>query len=57
MKQEEVDRMAAKTKEVQMLQILQEEFQQAPRVARAILADMENCLQGNSDRSEWDKCG
>lgn len=50
MKQEEVDRMAAKTKEVQMLQILQEEFQQPPRVARAILEDMEKCVQGNGQR-------
>jgi len=50
MKQEEVDRMAAKTKEVQMLQILQEEFQQPPRVARAILEDMERCRQGNGQR-------
>lgn len=52
MKQAEVERWAAKTKEVQMLQILQEEFQQPPRVARAILADMEACLQGRSDRVE-----
>ena len=50
MKQEEVDRLAAKTKEVQMLQILREEYQQAPRVARAIMEDMEKCMQGNSKR-------
>lgn len=50
MKQEAMDRLTAKTKEQQMLHILQEEFQQPPRVARAILQDMQECLKGTRDQ-------
>jgi hypothetical protein len=48
MKQDIVSRLAAKTKEQQLLHILQEEFQQPPRVARAILQDFQNCLEGTT---------
>ncbi len=50
MKQDVVDRFAAKTKEQQLLHILQEEFQQPPRVARAILQDVQECLKGTTDQ-------
>jgi hypothetical protein len=50
MKQELVDRLTAKTKEQQVMQILQEEFHQPPRVARAILEDVQECLAGTSEQ-------
>jgi hypothetical protein len=50
MKQDVVDRFMAKTKEQQLLYILQEEFQQPPRVARAILQDVQECLKGTTDQ-------
>ncbi len=48
MKQDVVGRLTAKSKEQQLLHILQTEFRQPPRVARAILQDVSECLQGNS---------
>ena len=50
MNQEVVDRLTAKTKEQQVMQILQDEFQQPPRVARAILEDVQECLMGTSEQ-------
>lgn len=50
MKQEMVDRLTAKTKEQQLMQILQEEFHQPPRVAQAILEDVQECLLGTSEQ-------
>ena len=49
MKQDEVDRLAAKTKEQQLMQILQAEFHQPPRVAQAIMEDVQACLAGTSE--------
>lgn len=46
MKQDEVDRLAAKTKEQEMMQILEAEYGQPPRVAQAIMEDVEACLAG-----------
>ncbi len=48
MKRDEASRQSAKTKEQQLLQILQEDFRQAPRVARAMLQDMQECLTGTA---------
>lgn len=50
MKQDVMGRLTAKTKEQQLLRILQEEFQQPPRVARAILQDVQECLRGTADQ-------
>ena len=50
MKQEMISRLTAKTKEQQVLHILQQEFQQPPRVARAILQDVQECLQGTAEQ-------
>lgn len=50
MKQDVVDRLTAKTKEQQLLHILQTEFQQPPRVARAILQDVQECLSGTAEQ-------
>ncbi len=50
MKQDVADRLSAKTKEQQLLHILQKEFQQPPRVARAILQDVQECLKGTADQ-------
>ncbi len=52
MNQEVISRLAAKTKEQQLLHILQKEFQQPPRMARAILEDVQECLKGGSDQVE-----
>lgn len=52
MKQEVMSRLTAKTKEQQLLHILQKEFQQPPRMARAILEDVQECLRGTSDQIE-----
>jgi biotin operon repressor len=52
MKQDEIGRLAAKTKEQQMLHILEVDFKQPPRVARAILEDIQDCLRGTSDQME-----
>lgn len=52
MKQEVMSRLTAKTKEQQLLHILQKEFQQPPRVARAILEDVQECLRGTSEEIE-----
>lgn len=52
MKQEVMSRLAAKTKEQQLLHILQKEFQQPPRVARAILEDVQECLRGTTNQIE-----
>lgn len=50
MNQDIMSRLTAKTKEQQMLHILEVDFKQAPRVARAILQDMQACLSGTSDQ-------
>jgi hypothetical protein len=50
MKQDVIDRYTAKTKEQQLLHILEKEFQQPPRVARAILEDVQECLKGKADQ-------
>ena len=50
MNQDVSGRLTAKTKEQQLLHILQKEFQQPPRVARAILQDMQECLKGTTDQ-------
>ncbi|MCP4362160.1 MAG: DUF1670 domain-containing protein [Chloroflexi bacterium] len=50
MRQDVVDRLSAKTKEQQLLHILQKEFQQPLRVARAILQDVQECLAGTSEQ-------
>jgi biotin operon repressor len=50
MNQEMVDRLRVKTKEQQLMQILQEEFHQPPRVAQAILEDVQECLLGTSEK-------
>jgi hypothetical protein len=49
MKQDEVDRLAAKTKEQQLMQILQGEFHQPPRVAQAMMEDVQACLAGSGE--------
>jgi biotin operon repressor len=49
-KQDVMGRLTAKTKEQQMLHILEVDFKQPPRVARAILQDMQDCLNGTSDQ-------
>lgn len=49
MKQNVADRLSAKTKEQQLMQILQEEFHEPPGVARAILADIQQCLEGAAE--------
>jgi hypothetical protein len=49
MKQDVADRLAAKTKEQQLLHILEVEFKQPPRVAQAILHDVQECLIGTAD--------
>jgi hypothetical protein len=49
MKQEMVDRWAAKTKEQEMMQILQAEYGQPPRVAQAIMEDVQACLTGRGE--------
>lgn len=40
-------RLRAKTKEHEMLQILQEEFKQPPRIAKAMLGDLRACWEGS----------
>jgi len=50
LKQDEIGRLAAKTKEQQLLRILEVEFRQPPRVAQAILQDVQECLSGSSDQ-------
>jgi biotin operon repressor len=49
-KPNEMGRLMAKTKEQQVLHILEVDFKQPPRVARAILQDMQDCLSGTSDQ-------
>jgi len=49
MKQEVMARLTAKTKEQQLMQILQEEFGQPAGVARALLADIQQCLEGRAE--------
>lgn len=50
MKKDMVNRLAAKTKEQQLMQILESEYRQPPRVARAILEDVQECLAGSSEQ-------
>ncbi len=42
----EIDRYQAKTPEQRFLQILQQDFRYAPRIADAILSEAQNCLEG-----------
>lgn len=49
MKREVMARLSAKTKEQQLMQILQEEFRQPPGVARAMLADIQQWLEGTAE--------
>ena len=46
MKQEQIKRQEAKTAEQRFLQVLGQDFDQAPRVARAILEEAQDCLWG-----------
>jgi DNA-binding Lrp family transcriptional regulator len=50
LKQDEIGRLTAKTKEQQLLRILEVEFKQPPRVAQAILQDVQECLTGSGDQ-------
>ena len=47
MKQDVLGRMSAKSKEQQLLNILQEEFHQPPRVAQAMVQEVQACLEGS----------
>jgi hypothetical protein len=42
----ELDRYQAKTQEQRFLQILEQDFRYAPKIAEAILAEAQICLQG-----------
>ena len=44
MNEEQAARWNAKSSEQQFINMLEKEYNQAPRVAQAILADAENCL-------------
>jgi transposase len=48
MNQAEVDRLTAKTKEQQLLHMLQTDFHQPPRVAHVLLQDIQACLHGSA---------
>jgi hypothetical protein len=50
MKQDEAGRLAAKTKEQQLMHILEVDFRQPPRVAQAIMHDVQTCLAGTADQ-------
>jgi len=49
MNAQEIERLEAKTPEQRFLHILQEEFRQAPKVARALLDEARDCLFGKSE--------
>jgi hypothetical protein len=46
--EEEINRHQAKTPEQRFLQTLQRDFQYAPKIAASILAEAQDCFQGNS---------
>lgn len=46
--EEEIDRQQAKTPEQRFLQTLQRDFHYAPKIAESILAEAQDCFQGNS---------
>ncbi len=48
MKQAEIERIQAKTPEQRFLNVLTQEFNHAPRVAQAIYAEAQACLQGQA---------
>lgn len=48
MNQAEVARLTAKTKEQQVLQMLQTDFHQPPRMAQVLLQDIQTCLAGSA---------
>lgn len=49
MKEDEIARMQAKTVEQRFMNVLQEEFHQAPRLAEAILQEAQQCLLNNEE--------
>lgn len=48
MQQAEIDRLQAKTPEQQLLRMLQQEFNFAPKIAQAVLAEAQACLLGSA---------
>lgn len=46
MNQDEIRRQQAKTREQRFLQIMEQEFSYPPKIAQAILAEAQDCLQG-----------
>ena len=50
MNEEQAARWNAKSSEQQFINMLEKEYNQAPRVAQAILADAENCLLGTNNK-------
>lgn len=50
MEQDVINRYTAKTKEQQLLHILEKDFQQPPRVAQAIVQDVQECLKGTTEQ-------
>lgn len=44
----EMERYKAKTAEQRFLQVLQQDFRYAPRIADAILEEAQTCLQGRT---------
>jgi len=49
MKQEQIKRLEAKTTEQRFLQMLEQDFNQAPRVAQVILEEAQDCLWGQRE--------
>ena len=45
-----IERLQAKTPERRFLQVLEQDFQYAPRVAEAVLTEAQSCLLGNSEQ-------
>lgn len=50
MQKPETRRLASKTKDQQMLRLLQEAFNQPPRVAQAMLEEMQACFAGSAEQ-------
>lgn len=46
MKKDEIQRLQAKTREQQFLNMMEQEFNFAPKIAKAVLADAQDCLLG-----------
>jgi len=46
MKQDKIQRLQAKTREQQFLNMMEQEFNFAPKIAQAVLADAQDCLLG-----------